>query len=291
MVERRFKALTQVAAHPDAERLAYRASSHLRAFYNLVYDGIENPPKMDPLAVLRWKMKSEEQAEAKAAWERRHNANANGNGNGNGNGNENGIGSPYKPWTGAIHASPGSFGSSSRLGRDSNDLVRLSSGGSGKHWTRSPVPRKVSIKPDPSTVAKNWRYTVEDVEAYNACGGSVNYFIPPREPLPRETSDRDREAGTSMAHGSTHSVNGGPSVNGKNNMDEEGSSVAESSKKGDHAGYTARVTSASTASLAGPPLSRENSIALSRTTSIETGKIKNGSARRVRRTHDTQIRG
>lgn len=67
--ERRFKALTQVAAHPESERLAYRASSHLRAFYTHVYDGIDNPPRLNPLAILRWKAKTDEQHEAKARWQ------------------------------------------------------------------------------------------------------------------------------------------------------------------------------------------------------------------------------
>ena len=69
--ERRFKALTQVAAHPDSERLAYRASSHLRNYYNLVFEGLDDPPRLNPLAILRWKHKTEEQAELQGRWENR----------------------------------------------------------------------------------------------------------------------------------------------------------------------------------------------------------------------------
>jgi hypothetical protein len=69
ILERRYKALTQISAHPESERSAYRASSHLRAFYTHVYDGVDNPPRFNPLAVLRWRIKSDDQAEARNRWE------------------------------------------------------------------------------------------------------------------------------------------------------------------------------------------------------------------------------
>lgn len=124
MVERRFRALTQVAAHPASERLAYRASNHLRAYYQHMYDGIEDPPRMNPLVVLRWKHRTDEQAEAKRLWEEQH--------------------ADPKPGT--------SLGSS-----------------------RSPK-RQPDIGP-----GKNWQYTVSDIERYNAAGGDIDFFIPPRE--------------------------------------------------------------------------------------------------------------
>ena len=73
--ERRFYALTQVAAHPGSERAAYRASSHLRAYYNHIFEGIENPPGVNPLAILRWKHRTEEQTEARTSWEKENRAN------------------------------------------------------------------------------------------------------------------------------------------------------------------------------------------------------------------------
>jgi hypothetical protein len=249
MIERRFKALTQVAAHPDAERLAYRTSSHLRAFYNLVYDGIENPPKMNPLAVLRWRMRTDEQAEAKARWEEEHQGKS-----------KNGT---SKPWNMAIHASPGSYGSSTRLERGSNDLARASSSGSGRPWGLNGA-RRVLGKNESQMTGRGWRYTVEDVSAYSECGGAVNYWIPPREPAPTNESEQSINAT------STHAPE----------EDNEGSSVMGSSKKGD-SGYNARVTSASAVSLASAPLSRQSSNALSRSGSIETGRVKFGSNRKV----------
>ena len=74
IAERRFHALTQVAAHPDSERAAYRASSHLRAYYNRIFEGIEDPPGVNPLAILRWKHRTEEQTEARTAWEKENRA-------------------------------------------------------------------------------------------------------------------------------------------------------------------------------------------------------------------------
>ncbi|ORX37782.1 hypothetical protein BD324DRAFT_680664 [Kockovaella imperatae] len=123
--ERRFKALTLVAAHPDSERLAYKASSHLRHYYNLVYEGIDNPPRLNPLAVLRWKHKTEEQLNVQAHWEK---------------------------------------------------MNRLS-------------------------VAPSWRYTMDDVVAYQDAKGIVNYFIPPREPVNGRYSGE-----SSLRSGSSHKL-------------------------------------------------------------------------------------
>ncbi|EIW71562.1 hypothetical protein TREMEDRAFT_60485 [Tremella mesenterica DSM 1558] len=182
--ERRFRALTQVAAHPTAERLAYKASSHLRAYYSHVYDGVEDPPRLNPLAVLRWKEKTEIQREAKKRWQA-----------------EQRNPSPNKQvYPHAIHSSPVSMDSLSRV-RSSLDSARPTS-------LQSPVNRTSPLKPrreTPKEPAHAWRYTVDDIEAYKEADGVVNYFIPPRptvvfsdDPISEGGSRHESSAGESM---------------------------------------------------------------------------------------------
>ena len=232
--ERRFRALTQIAAHPDAERNAYRTSSHLRAFYNHVYEGIDNPPKMNPLAVLRWRMRTDEQAEAKAKWESQSKL------------------SPAKPtaaWSGAMHSSPASMasglGGSSESGRAGGSLG----------FSRPPgaSPRKSQRAGlGASTASKGWRYTVEDVGAYKACDGVVNYFIPPRSAVRDDDASEQSE---------------------RHQVQEEGSADG-SSRQDNH--EQVRVLPAADVSHADAPHAtvdspEESLAALSRTASVETG--------------------
>ncbi|ORY34806.1 hypothetical protein BCR39DRAFT_556311 [Naematelia encephala] len=220
--ERRYRALTQVAAHPESERHAFHASSHFRAYYNHIYDGIENPPRMNPLAVLRWKHRVEEQTEAKARWEEQHK-------------------SPHAgSWTrnGAVHDSPVSA-DSSRF-RQSGESTRPTSLGSSRH---EPIRRK----------GHGWRYTMEDVAAYKACDGAINYFIPPREERSAPSISSDRAA----------------------------SSRPESTTSKKSTPAKMRITSASMISLY-DDTTAEPSLDLSRTASVETG----GRAHRLtHRTH------
>lgn len=161
--ERRFKALTQVAAHPGAERMAYKTGSHLRAYYNHVYDGLEDPPRLNPLAVLRWKERSTAQREAKEKWEAQQKKHAS---------------SPSRQiYSGAVHSSPVSVDSLSRGNRESFESAPHTSFESSLR--ASPMNSK-SRQDVEHQAAQAWRYTVEDIEAYKEADGVVNYFIPPR---------------------------------------------------------------------------------------------------------------
>ncbi len=169
--ERRFRALTQVAGHPESERMAYRTASHLRAYYNHIYDGLDNPPRMNPLAVLRWRIRTNEQIEAKSKWEALQTE------------------TKVAPDFGDImHASPVSIGTP-HFGRPAkSEANRPSSLGSN----RMPSPRRNKSEFDFASTAKRWRYTMEDVAAYKECDGVVNYFIPPRPPSATEVVGCER---------------------------------------------------------------------------------------------------
>jgi hypothetical protein len=69
--DRYFRALQQVSAHPHSVRLADQAKVQLWTRYEHVFDGLENPPRLNPVAILRWKHKVEEQDAARKAWESR----------------------------------------------------------------------------------------------------------------------------------------------------------------------------------------------------------------------------
>lgn len=62
MIDRYYRALQLVTAHPTAIRLADKAKVHLWAYYGHVFDGLAHPPRLNHLAVIRWRSRSEEQA-------------------------------------------------------------------------------------------------------------------------------------------------------------------------------------------------------------------------------------
>jgi len=216
--ERRFKALTQVAAHPDSERAAYKTSSHLRAYYTFIYDGIDEPPRMNPLAVLRWKHKTEEQSEARAKWER-----------------ERKLASSTNEF-GAVHSSPVSI--------------------------NSRAPRPSTSTNDRPSPASNWRYSINDITAYNDADGVVNYFIPPR---PTYEELRARSSNSPSARSPSLAEPRDTQARSPSPLPHHGSSVAGSMDK---SVGKAHVTSASTVSLAAPPSTMDTE-PLSRSTSIE----------------------
>ena len=70
VVEREAKAREAVWNHPEARRYADRVITHFDSYYDLVFDGLENPPRLNLLAVIRWRSRSEEQTARRAHWER-----------------------------------------------------------------------------------------------------------------------------------------------------------------------------------------------------------------------------
>lgn len=155
--ERRYKALMQIHAHPAAARRGQRAATHLDAYYSLIYDGINNPPKMNPLAVLRWKKRTNEQKEARAKWE-------------------------------ADHLKPPSVGTSTSPSRPGH--ISRNSFNSSYNRALSPRPSG-GVAEEEAHIAPGWHYSLNDVVAYNACGGRVDFFIPP-EPPAEEPKDDER---------------------------------------------------------------------------------------------------
>jgi hypothetical protein len=138
------RATMQVRTHPASQKRAQAAALTLDHCYGAIYDSLEHPPKFNPLAVLRWSRRVEEQRAAKAKWEA-----------------EQDIAHSESYSTGPSLSSP-------------SDAV-------------SPLgSRSVSSVPE-NFVALGWRYRLSDVTAYMACGGKVNFFIPPIEMLPAET--------------------------------------------------------------------------------------------------------
>lgn len=172
--ERRYKALMQIHAHPAAARRAQKASTHLDAFYSLIYDGISNPPKMNPLAVLRWKKRTDEQKEARAKWEAEH----------------------LKPPSVGTSVSP------SRPGHTSRNSFSSS-------YNRAISPRPSGgIAEEEAHVAPGWYYSLNDVVAYNACDGRVDFFIPPAPPAESKHDDGVRSTGFSTSVKSSQSQEG-----------------------------------------------------------------------------------
>ena len=264
-LERRFRALTQVAAHPDAERLAYRASSHLRAYYNHVYEDIDNPPKLNALAILRWKHKSEEQVDAKCRWERRSKLS---------------HGRPISPHSVAhlgcaLNSSPGSL-SSSRRPRESDETGRPKSKNSGNDVDQS---SSKSRRDGPGSVLQNWQYTVEDIANYKAADGVVNYFIPPRQPV--DFADNSKTSLNSVAP-DDKSDNRSKSSKTRGDSSSPAGSLVKRKRR-----TNVRVTSASAISLSNGTMDGEGDIAvrsspaarteaLSRVASNDTGSRHSG---------------
>lgn len=146
----------QVHAHPASQRRANKAAVHFDAYYAMINDSLENPPKFNPLAVLRWVKKTDDQKVAKAKWEAEQLEAANG-------GHSVGVsrrGSISSPQSDAM--------------RMSLDTSRRSIGLFGRSTTSHGEP----------IVAPGWHYTLDDVSAYTASGGRVDFFIPPIVELP-----------------------------------------------------------------------------------------------------------
>lgn len=146
-----YRAAVQVRSYPMSQRRAQRAALQLDGYYAAIHDGLENPPKFNPLAVLRWMKKTEEQKAARAKWEAE------------------------------MEVASRASGSLTALSRSDSvtspqsDALRISLDAARR--AKSPLAQSVGSAPEP-VVAPGWHYTLDDVAAYNACGGKVDYFLP-----------------------------------------------------------------------------------------------------------------
>lgn len=139
-----------------------------------MYDGLENPPRMNPLAVLRWKHRTEEQNRLREQWEERASRE---------------IAERIVQDKGRSPRSGFSerFSDSSRsLHIDSQRPTKANGLG---YLRRTSASRPNGGLNGPGKFpAQWWRYTIEDVSAYKECKGVVDYFIPPRDTPPEQTN-------------------------------------------------------------------------------------------------------
>ncbi|BEJ05039.1 hypothetical protein CcaverHIS641_0208560 [Cutaneotrichosporon cavernicola] len=167
MEEQRYKALLLINAHPVSQRRAQRAAVHLDGYYALVDHGLENPPKLNLLAILRWKQKNQAQQQAREKWMRE-------------TADSSHLASPPL-WPG---------GPSGPVSPASEAMRSLSPRHMGSAYPLPPHSiASATSKPEQHT-GRNWQYTLDDIQGYNKSGGRVDFFIPPSipppEPIPRE---------------------------------------------------------------------------------------------------------
>ncbi|KAL1411099.1 hypothetical protein Q8F55_002049 [Vanrija albida] len=170
--EQQYRARLTVNAHPAAQRKALSVSTHLDAYYSAINDGLENPPKFDPLAVLRWKRATEAQTDKRIKWESDHAADLE-------RLRESRALSPL-PWNAG--ASKTSLGSSPLIGSSPRYEALRPSFDTKRSRTTAPNGEPLA--------APGWHYTMDDVNDYNECNGVVDYFYPPVLPPipdPQET--------------------------------------------------------------------------------------------------------
>jgi hypothetical protein len=186
ILERKHLARLLVSAHPASNRRGERLKSHFRAFYYHVYDGIEQPPRLNYLSLLRWKEATLKQNEKRAIWKaeqaERHKDPT----------------TFSSTWTPQVYNSPNSIGSAAHLrqtvSRDSQPMS-LSTSGTGAHL-HSSVSTHATHRHRPGS---GWGYTVHDIVAYKDAGGKVDYFIPPQQP-PSVLSESMNKSQTSQSN-------------------------------------------------------------------------------------------
>lgn len=204
--------MMQIHAHPASQRRAQRAALHLDGYYSFIYQGLDNPPKFNPLAVLRWVRRTDEQKEARAKWASEHVVDATR------------LTSPL-PWLGAR----------SSLSSPVPDGLR--SLGSPTHLG-SPLPARsvASVASKEARIAPGWHYSLDDVQGYNESGGRVDFFIPPvLPPKPLESPEPAERAHSISVQSDAHMSL--PSIEFGQDRDKDALAVAT------------RITSPSTPSL------------------------------------------
>jgi len=132
---------------------------------------------MNPLAILRWRARTDEQAAAKSDWDAKQAAANHVVAKDTDSIRVKGLG-------GAMQSSPVSIDASSKSGKrrsiESTRPTSLGSSTSGYGLSSAKGRSPASKGRFAGECARYWRYTTEDVAAYKLCGGMVNYFIPPR---------------------------------------------------------------------------------------------------------------
>lgn len=254
--ERKYQAFLEVQAHPAAATRASQVVSHLWAWYSQIYETIDDPPKLNPLAVLRYKRKTAEQDEARER---------------------------YKAEQAELEKQPTSFPSvwthqgylsSSSLG----GRTKPRSTGVSTKGARS----STSIKSGATNhvMAPGWHYTIDDVSAYRATGGRVQYHMPQRaievsaarsgEPSHSDQINRSKVAGDDF-----HPQNGGQEVDLSSSIGSGGKSLINQDIV-ERKAFHGNLRSTSMLSVNGPMANSPSSsqIDLARTSSIETGPMK-----------------
>lgn len=190
----------QIHAHPYSQRRAQRVATHFDAYYSLIYQGLEHPPKVNPLAVIRWAKREEEQKELKHKWEESQREGA----------GLPPLASPSAYPMGIHSGSSGGFGDSNRF---------LASPG----IARSSLSRSTTNLP----VASNgWHYTVQDIQNYRACNGKTDYFIAPTPEVAEDRSISPEPHGDGLQWDGTTEAHGIPPSVDSSNVDERNGTAA-----------------------------------------------------------------
>lgn len=158
-------------AHPSAITRANQAASHLWAWYGQIYDSIEDPPKKNPLAILRFKERTQEQEEARAKY-RLEKAER-----------DKDPTSFPSVWSNPVYQNPNIAGSSKTGQSNGKGTLKTSSTNTSAKGARSSTSvARTSHQLGPA----GWHYTVDDVSAYRDANGVVKYFIPPLQAEPQD---------------------------------------------------------------------------------------------------------
>lgn len=238
-----------VNAHPASQRRAQHAAVHFDGYYSLLYQGLENPPKLNLLAVLRWKHKTEVQKQAREKWKREHVDSSH-------------LASPLL-WPGG------------RSGPASPSSEAMRSLSPRLFGSPHPLPPRsvasATSKPE-QRAGRDWQYTLDDIQGYNGSGGRVDFFIPPNVPPPEPVA-RERAQSLSIQSEAQLSL---PSTESAVGGEKEASIVA------------ARLGSPSTPSLTHTQELVDDAAAsvtgdLSRRPSLEPGPATMGNRRRIPR--------
>ncbi|ODN78444.1 hypothetical protein L202_04080 [Cryptococcus amylolentus CBS 6039] len=259
MQERRYRALTQVAAHPNSERLAYKAGAHLRAYYHHVYDCVDNPPRLNFTKMLRWLSETDKQNAARSQY--------------------------HESLQREQHEDEGTV---VRGSVHSSKVNLAGSVGSSRSPSHSSKRKSNEVSPHKKTKPRRWNYTVEDIQVFRESGGVVNYFVPPRQMRPSvDILPEEGLPSFSKGHGfgrdSSKDYDFGPqSPQSQDRHGDENSSMAESSKKGYSQEMRFKSATASYQSLAevDESLEPESLKHISRSTSMDTGGDRSLSGRR-----------
>jgi hypothetical protein len=225
--------------------------SHFRAYYNQVYDSIENPPRLNPPSILRWKKATLEQNENREKWKAEQAE------------RQKDPTSFPSAWT-QVYNSPNSIGSAAHLrpsvSRDSQPMS-LGTSGTAANLRASISTHGATHSDGRHRPGSGWHYTVDDIVAYKEAKGKVDYFMPPVQPPTILTASMNK----SQTSQSNKLDDFRPEL--ENREVDLNSSLGSNGRRG---GPTPRITSASMVSVAGTASPSSSHAHLARTTSNET---------------------